>query len=143
MSTTTTAIGNLTREPELRFTNGGGAVCTFGIACSRRFQRNNEWQEETTFLNVVAWGQLGENAAQSLTKGARVVVTGRIAQRDYEAKDGGGKRTVFEIVADEIGAALRYATVQIERTARTDSTQQQQGSRAQAPSYIDDETEPF
>jgi len=142
MTTTTTAIGNLTREPELRFTNGGRAVASFGIACSRRYQVNGEWQEQTSFFNVTAWGQLGENAAQSLTKGARVVVAGRLEQREYEARDGGGKRSVVEIVADEIGAALTYATVQIERTSRTDGTQQQ-GSRAQAPSYIDDETEPF
>jgi single-strand DNA-binding protein len=116
-----TIVGNLTREPELRFTNGGRAVASFGVACSRRYQVNGEWQEQTSFFNVVAWGQLGENAAQSLTKGSRIIVSGRLEQRQYEAKDGGGQRSIVEIVADELGPSLRWATAQIERTARTDA----------------------
>jgi single-strand DNA-binding protein len=116
-----TIVGNLTREPELRFTNGGRAVASFGVACSRRYQVNGEWQEQTSFFNVVAWGQLGENAAQSLNKGSRIIVSGRLEQRQYEAKDGGGQRSIVEIVADELGPSLRWATAQIERTARTDA----------------------
>lgn len=114
-----TVVGNLTREPELRFTTGGRAVASFGLAVSRRYQVNGEWQEQTSFFNVVAWGQLGENAAQSLSKGSRVIVSGRLEQRQYEARDGGGQRSVVEIVADELGPSLRWATAQVERTSRT------------------------
>ena len=78
---TVTLVGNITRDPELRFTQGGRAVASFGIAVNRRYQVNGEWQEQTSFFNVVAWGQLGENAAASLTKGARVIVTGSPASR--------------------------------------------------------------
>ncbi len=113
-----TLVGNLTRDPELRFTTGGRAVASFGLAVSRRYQVNGEWQEQTSFFNVVAWGQLGENAAQSLGKGSRVIVNGRLEQRQYENKDG-EQRNVVEVVADEVGPSLRWATAQVERTART------------------------
>ncbi len=113
-----TLVGNLTRDPELRFTTGGRAVASFGLAVSRRYQVNGEWQEQTSFFNVVAWGQLGENAAQSLGKGARVIINGRLEQRQYENKDG-EQRNVVEVVADEVGPSLRWATAQVERTART------------------------
>ena len=81
MDNTVTLVGNLTRDPELRFTHGGQAVATFGLAVNRRYQQNDEWQEKMSFFNIVAWGQLGENAAASLTKGGRVIVTGRLEQR--------------------------------------------------------------
>ena len=113
-----TLVGNLTRDPELRFTNGGRAVASFGMAVSRRYQVNNEWQEQTSFFNIVAWGQLGENAAQSLSKGSRAIVSGRLEQRQYESREG-EQRNVVEIVADEVGPSLRWATAQVERTART------------------------
>lgn len=119
MDNTVTIVGNLTRDPELRFTNGGRAVASFGLACSRRYQTNGEWHEQTSFFNVTAWGELGENAAQSLTKGCRLIVTGRLEQRSYEARDGGGQRSVVEIVADELGPSLRWATCLVERTTRT------------------------
>jgi single-strand DNA-binding protein len=114
---TVTIVGNLTREPELRFTQGGRAICSFGLAVSRRYQVNNEWQEQTSFFNVVAWAQLGENAAASLNKGTRCVVTGRLEQRSYETQDG-EKRSVVEIVADEIGPSLRWATASVDRNER-------------------------
>jgi single-strand DNA-binding protein len=114
-----TLVGNLTRDPELRFTNGGRAVASFGLAVNRRYQVNNEWQEQTSYFNIVAWGQLGENAAQSLNKGSRAIVTGRLEQRQYENRDG-ESRNIVEIVADEIGPSLRWATAQVERTQRTD-----------------------
>ena len=79
-----TLIGNLTRDPELRFTTGGRGVASFGLAVNRRYQQNGEWQEQTSFFNVVCWGDLGENAATSLTKGSRVIVTGRLEQRSWE-----------------------------------------------------------
>ena len=115
---TVTLVGNLTRDPELRFTAGGRAVATIGIAVSRRYQVNNEWQEQTSFFNIVCWGSLGENAAASLAKGTRIMVTGRLEQRSYETQDG-DKRSIVEVVADEIGPSLRWATAQVERTARS------------------------
>jgi single-strand DNA-binding protein len=114
---TVTVTGNLTRDPELRFTAGGRAVATLGIAVSRRYQVNNEWQEQTSFFNIVCWGSLGENAAASLAKGTRIMVTGRLEQRSYETQDG-EKRSVVEIVADEIGPSLRWATAQVDRNER-------------------------
>jgi single-strand DNA-binding protein len=114
---TVTLVGNLTRDPELRFTQGGRAIATIGMAVSRRYQVNNEWQEQTSFFNVVCWGQLGENAAATLTKGTRVLVTGRLEQRSYETQDG-EKRSVVEVVADEIGPSLRWATASIDRNDR-------------------------
>ncbi len=113
---TVTLVGNLTRDPELRFTQGGRAVASFGIAVNRRYQVNGEWQEQTSFFNVVAWGQLGENAAASLTKGARIIVNGRLEQREYQTQQG-EKRTVIEVNADEVAPSLRYATAQVERTS--------------------------
>jgi single-strand DNA-binding protein len=115
---TITVVGNITRDPELRFTTGGRAVASFGIAVNRRYQVNNEWQEQTSFFDVVAWAQLGENAAASLNKGARVIVNGRLEQRSWETQDG-EKRSKVEIVADEIGPSLRWATAQVERTDRS------------------------
>jgi single-strand DNA-binding protein len=117
---TVTLVGNLTRDPELRFTNGGRAVTTFGLAVNRRFQQNGEWQEQTSFFNVVAWGQLAENAASSLTRGSRIIVSGRLEQRQYETQDG-EKRSITEVVADEVGPSLRWATAQIEKTNRSSS----------------------
>lgn len=114
---TVTLVGNLTRDPELRFTTGGRGVASFGLAVSRRYQQNGEWQEQTSYFNIVAWGQMGENAAATLTKGMRVLVTGRLEQREYTTREG-DKRTAIEINADEIGPSLRWATAQVERTPR-------------------------
>src|SRR5512144_1043767 len=114
---TVTLVGNITRDPELRFTQSGQAVATFGLAVNRRYQQNGEWQEKVSFFNVVCWGQLGENAASSLAKGSRTIVTGRLEQREYETREG-DKRNVIEVVADEIGPSLRWATASVERTDR-------------------------
>ena len=83
-----TMVGNITREPELRFTGGGKGVASFGVAVNRRYQVNGEWQEKVSFFNIVAWDSLGENAAASLHKGTRIIVTGRLEQRDYETTRG-------------------------------------------------------
>ncbi|HSJ91294.1 MAG TPA: single-stranded DNA-binding protein [Ilumatobacter sp.] len=115
---TVTLIGNLTRDPELRYTTGGRGVASFGLACNRRYQVNGEWQEQVSFFNVVAWGTLGENVAASLTKGTRVIVTGRLEQRSWETQDG-EKRSVVEVVADEVGPGLRWAQAQVERNERS------------------------
>ena len=113
-----TIVGNLTSEPELRFTAGGKGVTSFGVAVNHRYQVNGEWQEKTSFFNVTAWDQLGENAAASLSKGTRVIVNGRLEVREYETREG-EKRTSVDIVADEIGPSLRWARAAIERTTRT------------------------
>lgn len=140
-----TLVGNLTRDPELRFTGAGRAIANFGIAVSRRYQVNGEWQEQTSFFNVVAWGQLGENVAASLTKGSRVIVSGRLEQREYQTQQG-EKRNVVEINADEVGPSLRWATAQVERTSRSTTEGGAPGaapaSRGTEPSYGSEE-EPF
>jgi len=115
---TVTLVGNITRDPELRYTTGGRGVASFGLAVNRRYQVNGEWQEQTSFFNVVAWGTLGENAAASLNKGSRIVVAGRLEQRSYETQDG-EKRNVFEVVADDLGPSLRWAQAHVEKTSRT------------------------
>ncbi len=114
-----TIVGNITRDPELRFTASGQATATFGLAVSRRWQnrQTNEWEEATSFFNVVCWRELAENCAESLHKGARVMVTGRLEQRSWETPDG-DKRSVIEVVADEVGPSLRWATAQVTRNER-------------------------
>jgi single-strand DNA-binding protein len=116
---TVTVVGNLTREPELRYTGSGQAMAKFGIAVNRRWQnrQTNEMEEQTSFFNVTAWREMAENAAESLPKGARVIVTGRLEQRSWETPEG-EKRSVVEITADEIAPSLRWATAKVERTER-------------------------
>jgi single-strand DNA-binding protein len=115
---TVTLVGNVTRDPELRYTTGGRGVASFGLAVNRRYQSNGEWQEQTSFFDIVAWGTLGENAAGSLNKGTRVVVVGRLEQRSWDTQEG-EKRSKIEVVADEIGPSLRWAKAEVERTTRT------------------------
>jgi single-strand DNA-binding protein len=112
-----TLVGNLTKDPELRYTPSGAGVASFGLAVNRRYQVNGEWQEQTSFFNIVAWSELGENAAASLSKGMRVIVTGRLEQRSYETKEG-EKRSVTEVRAEELGPSLRWAQAQVERISR-------------------------
>ena len=116
-----TLVGNCTRDPELRFTSSGQAVATFGLAVNRRWQnrQTNEWEEAVSFFDVTCWQQMAENVAESVTKGSRVVVTGRLDQRSWETQDG-DKRSKIEVVADEIGPSLRYATAQVIRNERRD-----------------------
>ena len=117
---TVTIVGNATREPELRFTASGQAVATFGVAVNRRWQnRNNEWEESTSFFDVTCWAQLAENVAESVPKGGRVVVTGRLDQRSWETQEG-DKRSKGEIVADDVAPSLRWATAQITKNERRD-----------------------
>ena len=117
-----TLVGNLTRDPELRFTATGRGVASFGIAVGRRYQVNGEWKEDTSYFNVTAWGQLGENASATLSKGMRCVVSGRLEQREYTNREG-EKRSAIEVVADEIGPSLKWATAQVERNPRDASGQ--------------------
>jgi len=112
-------VGNLTRDPELRFTPSGQATATFGVAVNRRWQnrQTNEWEEATSFFDVVCWAQLAENAAQSLSKGTRVLVSGRLDQRSWETQEH-ERRSKIEITADEVAPSLRYATANITRNER-------------------------
>ena len=115
-----TVIGNLTDDPELRFTPSGQAVASFTVASSTRVRdaQTNEWKDgDTTFLRCSVWRQYAENVAESLTRGTRVIVNGRLKQRSYETKEG-EKRTVYEVDVDEVGPALRYATAKITKVNR-------------------------
>src|SRR5690349_4199091 len=114
-----TIVGNLTREPELRFTNAGRGMAQFGVAVNRRWQnrQSGEWEEQVSFFNVTAWGDLGENCAASLGKGSRVIVNGRLEQRSYETQQG-EKRSVVEIIADEVGPSLRWARADVQKVER-------------------------
>lgn len=119
--TTITVIGNLTGDPELRFTPSGSAVANFTIASTPRTldRQSNEWKDgETLFLRASIWREAAENVAESLTKGTRVIVSGRLKSRTYDTKEG-EKRTVMELEVDEIGPSLRYANAKVNRTQRS------------------------
>ena len=119
--TVITVIGNLTADPELRFTPSGAAVANFTVASTpRTFDRQtNEWKDgETLFMRCSIWREAAENVAESLTKGTRVIVTGRLVQRSYETREG-EKRTVVELQVDEVGPSLRYATAKVTRAQRS------------------------
>ncbi len=119
--TVITVIGNLTGDPNLRYINSGTAVVDFTVASTpRTFDRNtNQWKDgDTLFLRCSAWREYAENIAESLTKGTRVIVQGRLVQRSYTPRDGGEQRTVVELQVEEVGPALRYAKAQITRTPR-------------------------
>jgi single-strand DNA-binding protein len=116
-----TVIGNLTDDPELRFTPSGAAVANFTVASTPRvFKReSNSWEDgDTLFMRCSVWRQYAENVAESLNRGARVIVSGRLKQRSYETREG-EKRTVVELEVEEIGPALRYATAKVQRTQRS------------------------
>ena len=119
---TVTVIGNITRDPELRFTPSGQAVASFGVAVNRRWQNRstNEWEEQTSFFDVKCWAQLAENVAASLPRGSRVLVTGRLEQRSWQTEQG-DKRSKIEIVADDVAPSLRWATAQVEKNERSGS----------------------
>ncbi|MDR2930562.1 MAG: single-stranded DNA-binding protein [Propionibacteriaceae bacterium] len=115
--TVITVVGNLTGDPELRFTPSGAAVANFTVASTpRTFDRmTNEWKDgDAMFLNCSVWRQVAENVAESLTKGMRVIIQGRLRSRSYETQSG-ERRTVFEVEVDEVGPALRYATAKVTR----------------------------
>jgi single-strand DNA-binding protein len=119
--TTITVIGNLTDDPELRFTPSGAAVAKFRVASTPRFldRQSGEWKDgEPLFLSCTVWRQAAENVAESLQRGSRVIVSGRLRQRSYETKEG-EKRTVIELEVDEIGPSLRYATAKVQKMSRS------------------------
>ncbi|MEO6713303.1 MAG: single-stranded DNA-binding protein [Mycobacteriales bacterium] len=115
-----TVVGNLTADPELRFTPNGSAVANFTVASTPRIldKTTNEWKDgEALFMRCSVWRQAAENIAESLTRGARVIVTGRLKQRSYDTKEG-EKRTVIELDVDEVGPSLKYATAKVNKTSR-------------------------
>ena len=124
-------VGNITRDPELRFTPTGQATASFGLAVNRRWQnrQTQEWEEATSFFDVVCWREMAENVRESLVKGARVIVTGRLEQRSWETPDG-DKRTKVEVIADELGPSLRWATAQIVKNERRGPTGESRPSGA-------------
>ena len=126
--TVTTVVGNLTADPELRFTQSGLAIANFTVASTTRTfdKTTNEWKDgDALFLRCNLWRQPAENTAESLVKGSRVIFTGRLRQRSFETKDG-ERRTVIELEVDEIGPSLRYATAKVTKVTRT-------GSATEAP----------
>ncbi|MDG4774125.1 MULTISPECIES: single-stranded DNA-binding protein [Micromonosporaceae] len=121
--TTITVIGNLTDDPELRFTPSGAAVAKFRVASTPRYmdRASGEWKDgEPLFLSCTVWRQAAEHVAESLQRGARVIVSGRLRQRSYETREG-EKRTVIELEVDEIGPSLRYATAKVQKMSRSGS----------------------
>ena len=127
--TVITVVGNLTSDPELRYTQSGLAVANFTIASTPRTldRGSNEWKDgEALFLRASVWREFAEQVAGSLTKGTRVVATGRLKQRSYETKEG-EKRTSIELEVDEIGPSLRYATAQVTRTSREGGSSREGG----------------
>ncbi len=125
---TVTISGNAGREPELRFTPSGQAVANFGVAVSRRWQnrQTNEWEEATSWIDVTCWNTLAENVAESVGRGTRVTVTGRLDQRSWEAENG-DKRSKVEIVADDVSISLKWATAQVQRNEPRNPGGQQGG----------------
>ena len=132
MDNSVTVTGNATREPELRFTPSGQAVANFGLAVNRRWQnrQTQEWEEATSFFDIVCWGQLGENAAESIARGTRVTVTGRLDQRSWETPEG-DKRSKVEIVADDVAPSLRWATAEVRKNERRDGGESFGGGKSQ------------
>lgn len=143
---TVVVTGNATREPELRYTPNGQAVASFGVAVNRRWQnrQTQEWEEAVSFFDVTAWAQLAENCAESVAKGTRVTITGRLDQRSWETPDG-DKRSKIEIVADDIAISLKWATAEVSRNERSEGGGGSAPARRDAdgrPAFNPDE-EPF
>jgi single-strand DNA-binding protein len=105
--------GNLVADPELRYTKGGAAISSLRVAVNRRWNKNGEWEEETSFFDVTAWAQIAENCAETLTKGMRVVVTGRLEEQRWEDKETQEPRRKIVIIADEVTPSLRWATAEV------------------------------
>lgn len=137
---TVTIVGNLTNDPELRFTPSGAAVASFTVASTPRIldKATNEWKDgEALFMRCSVWRQYAENVAESLTKGSRVIVTGRLKQRSYETREG-EKRTVVEMDVDEVGPALKYATAKVNKVSRAGGGFGEGGGNASTSRTSDD-----
>jgi single-strand DNA-binding protein len=139
MSSNVTLIGNLVDDPELRFTPSGVAMAKIRMAVNRRWRgQDGEWQENTSFFTGTVWREQAEQAAESLQKGARVIVTGRLEQRSWETEQG-DKRSVVEVQIDEIGPSLRWATATVNKTQRQDNwSDNKETAGASAPAARDE-----
>jgi single-strand DNA-binding protein len=126
-----TLIGNLVEDPELRFTPAGVAMARIRLAVNRRYQRNGEWQEETSFFGGTLWREAAENAAESLQKGMRVIVVGSLEQRSWETSEG-EKRSVVEVRIDELGPSIRWATATVTKSPRSEPFAAEGGPRVAA-----------
>jgi len=133
MDNTITIVGNLTRDPELRYTPSGQPNASFGVAVNRVWtdRQTNERKEQVSFFDVVCWREMADNACETLTKGARVIVTGRLEQRSWEDNEG-NRRSKVEIVADDIGPSLRWATAQVAKNEKR-STEPAMAGKAGPP----------
>ncbi len=131
---TITVVGNLTRDPELRFSQTGRARAVLGVAVNRRWmnRQTNDWEEHTSFFNVVCWSDHAEHVCESLAKGNRVVVYGRLEQRSWETPEGDQRSTV-EIIAEEVAASLRWATAEVTRIPRGEGAREPEPSPAGEP----------
>jgi single-strand DNA-binding protein len=140
----TTIVGNLVDDPELRFTNNGIAVANLRVAVTQRIQQDGEWRDgDTSFLKVNVWRGQAEHLADSLSKGDRVMVTGRLRQRSWETPEG-EKRSVTEIEADEVGSSLKFATAKVERSIDRGHSERGQARERQAERGGDfDDAPPF
>ena len=132
MDNSVTVSGNLTRDPELRYTPTGRAVCNMGVAVNRRYQQNGEWVEQVSFIDVTCWADLAEHVASGLTKGTRVLVTGRLEQRSWDSPEG-EKRSKTEIVAEDIGASMRFANVSVEKISREQKQYERHSQEPEEP----------
>lgn len=141
MSNTFTVVGNLTQDPELRFTQGGTPLCSGGIASNRRYQVNGQWEEQTSYFNFTAWREMAENIAATFAKGMRVVATGRMEQKDWVDKDG-NKRTTYDFVIDEIGPSVRWATAQVTKIEKNNGSPQSSVKAAFNATEVPYEEEP-
>jgi single-strand DNA-binding protein len=138
-----TVVGNLTRDPELRFTPNGTPVVSFGVAVNKRYQDKNsgEWLNSADFFNIVAWFKLAENCAESLGKGDRVLISGRLSQESWEDKEG-QKRTSIRIVANVVAPSLEFATCKIDKNERADSSaipSKEEGNAGEDLDFSDDD----
>jgi single-strand DNA-binding protein len=139
----TTIIGNLVEDPEVRFTQSGIAVTNLRVAVTQRVQQDGQWRDgETSFFKVYVWRGQAENLANSLAKGDRVMVTGRLRQRSWETPEG-EKRSVTELEADEVGASLKWATAKVERTSQRGNGERSSGRERQAERGDFNEPPPF
>jgi single-strand DNA-binding protein len=116
-TTTITLVGNLTRDPEIKYSTAGNAIANLGLAVNYRKKVGDDWEDDPSFFNITAFGELGEHVADSLNKGARVVVVGRLTQRTWET-DEGDKRSAVDIIADEVSPSLRWATASVTKAER-------------------------
>lgn len=139
MDNTVTLIGNVTRDPELRFMPTGAALASFGVAVNRRWKKGDDWEEEVHFFDVTAWRDLAEHIAESVVKGTRVVVVGRLQQRRWET-DSGESRSKVEVVAVEVAPSLRWATAVVSRVGRDDASG---APPPREPAGYSDDEEPF